>query len=234
MLFPLFVIHDFLSDFLTRHFFFVKRVVLVVAHLSLLGFFFPAMRQDFGSVAIGVLLFLLFLSPVSRIFRMKLLLQLMGLRREMGIFMAYLASVHGLGYLLDPDWFAFLITPYWPGDLFAMDTRYLFGFGAYFLTLPLLLTSNNLSMRLLGGKNWKRLHTLVYPLLFLALFHKFLRPNAVRIEDIFFSFFIFSLYVAVKALARKNFLPFVPWATDRVATRYREFTAQRKEGKSSP
>jgi len=231
ILFFLFTAHDFASDLLARHLLVFKRVILLVAHLSLLGFFFPEMRKDFGEVALGVLLFLLFLSPVSRMLHMKLLLQLVGLRREIGIFMAYLVTVHSLGYLLDPDWFALLITPYWPGNLLAIDTRYLFGFGAYFLTLPLLLTSNSLSLQLLGSKNWKRLHALVYPLLLLALFHKFLRPGAARIEDIVFPIFVFLLYIMTKALARKKFIDPLTQSIAWVATQYREYQLQTKERK---
>jgi DMSO/TMAO reductase YedYZ heme-binding membrane subunit len=42
---------------------------------------------------------------------MRVLLQLMGLRRELGILMGYLALVHGLGFLIQLGDFSLLIPP---------------------------------------------------------------------------------------------------------------------------
>jgi sulfoxide reductase heme-binding subunit YedZ len=47
----------------------------------------------------------------------------------------------------------------------------IFGMSALLLLLPLALTSNNLSIRRLGGKRWKRLHQLVYPAAILVPLH---------------------------------------------------------------
>ncbi|MBP9728014.1 MAG: ferric reductase-like transmembrane domain-containing protein [Candidatus Moranbacteria bacterium] len=219
----LFWCHDTASALLVRYLFTLKKIILIGAHLSFLGLFFPELRQDFGSVALSVLLFLLFLSPASKLFHMKLLYQLMGLRREMGILMGYLATVHVVGFLIDPDWFDFIITPYWPNDLLSMDARYQVGLLAYFLTLPLLVTSNAWANRVLGGKNWKRLHRLVYPLLLLALFHKFLRGGAVPVQDIIMPTFIFMVYVVAKVLAEKNFLPPLERVIRFIAGRYQQY-----------
>jgi len=223
----LFWCHDLASDFLTKHLFMVKNGILVGAHVSLLGILFPEMRQGYGSVAVIVLLFLLFLSPVSQLFRMKLLLQAMALRREIGILMGYLATVHVVGYLIDPDWFDFLITPYWPGDLLSIDIRYQLGFLAYFLTLPLLLTSNIWANRVLGGKNWKRLHRLVYPLLFFALFHKFLRAGEVQIQDVVMPTVILTVYILLKIGARKQNVLLLQKGIEWVALRYQSYRATR-------
>ncbi len=224
----LFWCHDVASAILVRYLFTIKKIILVVAHLSLFGLFLPEMREDFGSAALVILLVLLFLSPASKLFRMKLLYQLMGLRREIGILMGYLATVHVVGYLIDPDWFDFLITPYWPNDLLSIDVRYQLGFLAYFLTFPLLFTSNTWANRVLGGKNWKRLHRLVYPLLLLTLFHKFLRPGEVSLPDVILPTVIFALYVMSKFLAEKNFLPPLEKVIQFIAVRYREYGVVKK------
>ncbi len=221
----LFWCHDLAGDFLAKYLFTLKKVILVGAHVSLFGLLFPEMREDFGSAALVVLLFLLFLSPLSQLLRMKLLLQAMALRREIGILMGYLATVHVVGYLIDPDWFDFLITPYWPNDLLSIDIRYQLGFLAYFLTLPLLFTSNTWANRVLGGKNWKRLHRLVYPLLFLALFHKFLRGGDTQIQDTLMPMFIFVLYVVFKVIAKRNNIPPFQRAIEWVALRYQGYRA---------
>ncbi|OGI22172.1 MAG: hypothetical protein A2808_04080 [Candidatus Moranbacteria bacterium RIFCSPHIGHO2_01_FULL_55_24] len=228
LLLPFFLIHDFLSAFLAKHLFQVKRFLLVVAHLALFGLFFPEFRRDFGQLSGNLLIGILFLSPVSQIFRMRLLLQMMSLRRELGIMMAYLATVHGLGYLLDPDWFQYVFTVPLEAGLFTVPAPYLFGMIAYLLTLPLLLTSNNLANRFLGGKNWKRLHRIVYLMFIFAVLHRFfMRSGSDGTYTIAFAQTIFLLgtYALAKILAWKNLMPFLPSSITLVADRYKAFQA---------
>jgi sulfoxide reductase heme-binding subunit YedZ len=209
--------HDGLSAFVAQHMRRIKVGLLLLAHLSLFGFFFPEMRKDFGEQARNLLLFILFLSPLSKIFRARLLIQLMTFRRELGIWFAYLATVHGVGYLLDPDWFAFVLTP----ELFdpaSPQIRFLFGLIAYVLTLPLLLTSNNFSTRLLKS-NWKRLHYLVYPLFVLVLFHNFVFPSSDATK-VFEAFVILGAYLLFKLLAWRNFLPPLAELIRQIGSRY--------------
>lgn len=168
----LFRTHDGLTDFLVKHMVGIKRGLLIVAHLSIFGFFFPELRKDFGSQAINLLYVILFLSPLSQILGIRLLLILMSYRRQLGILMAYLATVHGLGYLLDPLWVQTVLGIQSSPPFSPIDPRYLVGIAAYFLTLPLLLTSNTLSVRLLK-QNWKRVHFLVYGVFAFAVLHQF-------------------------------------------------------------
>lgn len=214
-------LHDWVSDFLVKHIFAVKRTLLVLAHLSLFGFLFPEMRKDFGELAANLLIVILFISPLSKIFRMRLLIQLMMLRRELGIMMGYLATVHGVGYLIDPDWADFIIQPMLAGNFWGDDPRYTFGILAYALTLPLLLTSNALSQRFLGTK-WKLLHRSVYLMFAFAIIHRFLvkgAPVFVIVEIIV----LLGSYGLLKALAWKNFLPPLVTAIRFVAEDYRRF-----------
>ncbi|OGI14529.1 MAG: hypothetical protein A3E38_01585 [Candidatus Moranbacteria bacterium RIFCSPHIGHO2_12_FULL_54_9] len=221
-----FRLHDFASDIFAKHLFLIKRSLLIVAHLSLFGFLLPDLRTDFGQMAANVLIFILFLSPLSRIFRMRLLLQMMSIRRELGILMAYMATVHGLGYLLDPAWFAIYVGPYWRTDFFAIEPRFLFGMLAYALTLPLFLTSNNLAMRFLGGAKWKLLHRIVYAVFVAAIFHRFL-IRGVRVSDnisgLIQAILLIAAYAFAKLLAWKNFLPPLREAIAYIAGRYRRF-----------
>lgn len=220
--------HDLVSAFLSRRLIWIKRTMLMVAHASLFGFFFPELRRDFGEMAANVLVVILFLSPLAKISGARFLTQLMGLRREMGIAMGYLATVHGLGYLLDREWFALVIAPVWP-DIFSILPAMLWGMIAYTLTLPLLLTSNTFATRWLGGIRWKRLHRLAYVLFVAVLIHRFLvRGGDAR------AFAEMSLlggtYVFLKLLAWKNFLPPLAHAIDSIAGKYREYQGQRRNG----
>lgn len=223
--------HDFASDFLAKHLFLVKRTLLIVAHLSLFGFLFPDLRKDFGEMAANVLLVILFLSPFSRIFRMRLLAQMMGIRRELGILMAYLATVHGMGYILDPAWFSILIEPYWRTDFLSIEPRLLFGMLAYLLTIPLLLTSNGLALRFLGGKRWKMLHRLVYGIFFAAIFHRLFTRSAAGddVAAFFQAVVLVSAYLFVKLLAWKNFIAPLRDMIAHVSNRYQAYTLTKKE-----
>ncbi len=58
----------------------------------------------------------------------------------------------------------------------------IFGFSTFFVLTLLALTSNNLSLRLLGGRNWKRLHRLVYLAQLLLFGHVLLIEKADLIK----------------------------------------------------
>lgn len=169
-----FRLHDALLGLVSTHVRAIKTVILIVAHVSLLGFLFPEMRRDFGELALKLLILILFLSPLAAITRMPLLRIAMGFRRELGILMGYLATVHGIGYVVDPVFFEFSIAPYLPdGDILSIEPFLLFGIVALLLTFPLFLTSNAFMLRKLGGVRWKRLHRFVYPMFVLVILHRF-------------------------------------------------------------
>lgn len=234
LLTSLFLVHDALTDFLVRHMQGVKRGMLIIAHLTLFGFFFPELRNTFGEQAFNILFFLLFLSPLSKILRMRLLLILMSYRRQMGILMAYLATIHGIGYLADPLWFEFLIAPYFPGDIAHIEPRLLAGILAYALTLPLLFTSNDFANRILG-KNWKRLHTLVYGVFVLAVFHKFtVAGGFADAGAITQAVALILFYILLKSWAFTGAPHFLQSLVARIALQYQEYTAQRKTSNSEP
>ena len=79
-------------------------------------------------------------------------------RRLLGLFAFFYASIHLATYLvlyLNFDW-----------NVFKTDItkrRFIIaGFAAYMLLVPLALTSTTWAIRKLGGKQWNRLHKLVY------------------------------------------------------------------------
>ncbi len=218
-----FRLHDWMSATLAKNLFTLKKLILVGAHLSLLGFFFPEMRKDFGELAATVLIGILFLSPVSQILRMRLLLQMMSLRREFGILMGYLATVHGVGYLIDPDWLLSLTLLFQETGLSRESAPYFFGMLAYALTLPLLFTSNALSQRWLGGARWKLLHRSVYALFAMTILHRYLIQGG-EIEGLIQALLLVSAYILAKWLAYKNFLPPLVKLQVVVSERYRAYT----------
>lgn len=228
----LFWFHDLLSDFALRHVAGLKRTILVVAHISLLGLFFPDSYRSYGSAAQALLLVILFISPFAKITRMRLAMQLLGFRRELGIMMGYFALVHGLGYVIDPWFFSEYVVPYLSfGMILQMDPRLLTGIVAFFLTLPLLLTSNGIALRMLGGVRWKRLHFLVYPLIIFVEFHqifRFDRPewNTAKLAQ---GAVIVSAYFLLKLIAgRRNWFSAVYETVGLMGEKYGKFSSAEK------
>lgn len=225
LLFWFFSLHDVLSSFVIKHLVGIKRTLLLIAHFSLFGLLFPEWRRSFGQLAEIMLLLVLFLSPISKILGMRLLLQLMSLRRELGIWMAYLATVHVVGYFIDPDWAEVFWESFRRGNGY-LGPPFLFGVVAYICTLSLLLTSNNLAQRLLGGKHWKNLHRLAYPLLVLVLLHHLSMRHGLSVLSWFQFCFAFGLYLFLKLLAvHKNIVPPIRRGVEALGARYRAYTA---------
>jgi sulfoxide reductase heme-binding subunit YedZ len=116
-----------------------------------------------GKTALILLMLSLACTPINIIFGFK---QVMRVRRALGLYAFMYAGLHfltfvGLNYGFDFDLIA--------QDL--LDQRYvLVGFAAGLLLLPLAITSTQGWQRRLG-KNWKRLHRLVYLAGVLAIVH---------------------------------------------------------------
>lgn len=223
------IVHDFFSDILLKYLKQVKLLILIVAHASLLGLLFPQFAKSFGSLAQILLFVILFVSPLSKLFRMKILYQIMSLRRELGIWFAYAALVHGLGYVLNPQWTDTFIMPFLTRPL-SMMPSYLVGMVALMLTLPLLITSNTLSLKLLKG-NWKKLHSLTYIVFAGMLFHTaFLRYTGTSLlVHLIQPLFIFGMYVFLKILAKNNFITPLCEINEYVGQQYRLYQMAKKE-----
>ncbi len=116
-----------------------------------------------GKTALTLLILSLTCTPANTIFGFKRALRL---RRPLGLYAFMYAGLHflifiGLDYGFDLDLIA----------LDILDQRYvLVGFAAGLLLLPLAITSTH-SWRKRLGKNWKRLHWLVYLAAVLAIVH---------------------------------------------------------------
>jgi sulfoxide reductase heme-binding subunit YedZ len=116
-----------------------------------------------GKTALILLILSLACTPINIIFGFK---QVMRVRRALGLYAFVYAGLHfltfvGLDYGFDLD----LI------GLGILDQRYvLVGFAAGLLLLPLAITSTKDWQKRLG-KNWKRLHRLVYLAGILAIVH---------------------------------------------------------------
>ncbi len=116
-----------------------------------------------GKIALILLILSLACTPAHTIFGFR---QALRLRRPLGLYACMYAGLHflifvGLDYGFDLDLIA----------LDILDQRYvLVGFAAGLLLLPLAITSTRGWQKRLG-KNWRRLHRLVYLAAILAIVH---------------------------------------------------------------
>jgi sulfoxide reductase heme-binding subunit YedZ len=92
---------------------------------------------------------------------------LIGIRRMVGLFAFFYGTLHFLTYIwLDKFFDVHEMTK----DI-AKRPFITVGFSAFVLMIPLALTSTAWSIRRLGGKNWQRLHRLIYLTGILGVIH---------------------------------------------------------------
>jgi sulfoxide reductase heme-binding subunit YedZ len=92
---------------------------------------------------------------------------LIRLRRMLGLYVFFYGTLHVTSYVWIDHFFD------WPqivGDI-ARRPYLTFGFFAYALMIPLAITSTNAMVRRLGGRNWQRLHRIVYLVAALGVLH---------------------------------------------------------------
>jgi len=122
-----------------------------------------AIIRGLGDWGLRILLLTLLVSPLRRIINWP---QLLRTRRMLGLYAYFYVVLHLFGYLWFDQFFD------WEEIWFDILERPFITIGmvAVILLTPLAITSTKRMIRRLG-KNWKRLHSLVYPISILALIH---------------------------------------------------------------
>ncbi|HKM86369.1 MAG TPA: protein-methionine-sulfoxide reductase heme-binding subunit MsrQ [Terriglobales bacterium] len=92
---------------------------------------------------------------------------LIGVRRMVGLFAFFYGTLHFLTYI----WLDKFFDTHEMWKDIAKRPFITVGFSAFVLMIPLALTSTAWSIRRLGGKNWQRLHRLIYLTGILAVVH---------------------------------------------------------------
>lgn len=138
-----------------------------------------------GKPALVLLVLSLACTPLNTLLGWK---QVLPLRRPLGLYAFLYVCLHllifvWLDYGLDPELLAEAI----------FEKRYaLAGFAAFLLLLPLAVTSTKWAMRKLG-KNWKRLHRLVYVAAVLAIIHYLWLVKSIHTEPLVFAAIVIGL-----------------------------------------
>ena len=108
-----------------------------------------------GMLTLVFLMFTLAISPLRQITGLNWLVKF---RRMLGLFAFFYGALHLGTYIWFDRFFNFRSIP---GDVVQRPFITL-GMLAFFLMIPLAVTSTNKMMKRLGGKRWSQLHKLIY------------------------------------------------------------------------
>ncbi len=109
---------------------------------------------------------------------------LIGCRRMIGLFAFFYASLHFLTYI----WLDKFFDVHEMLKDIAKRPFITVGFSAFVLLIPLALTSTAGSIRRLGGKNWQRLHRLIYLTGILGVVHYYWLVKADKHKPLEYGF----------------------------------------------
>lgn len=122
------------------------------------------MIRELGLWALRLLLLSLCVTPLRKLLHWHALIRV---RRLLGLYCFFYAWLHVLAYLWLDQNFDFT-------EIFEdiLDRPFItVGFISFVLLIPLAITSSNAMIQRLGGKNWRRLHRLVYLIGILSVLH---------------------------------------------------------------
>ncbi len=146
------------------------------------------LNRELGDWALIFLMVTLSVGPLSKILKRK---NLIALRRMLGLLTYFYAVLHLTSYIiidLQLDWHEFV------KDVTKRNFIIL-GMTSVVLLTPLALTSNNISLKILGPKIWKKLHYLVYPAAIIAIIHFFMMIRADYHRPIIYASLLFALLI---------------------------------------
>jgi methionine sulfoxide reductase heme-binding subunit len=149
-----------------------------------------------GDWTLILILTTLSITPLRRLTRQYWLI---GTRRMIGLFAFFYACLHFLTYIWLDKFFDF-------HEMLKDIAKRPFitvGFSAFVLLIPLSLTSTAWSIRRLGGKNWQRLHRLIYATAILGVIHYYWLVKADKRKPLEYGF-VLSLLLLYRV---------VVWAT---------------------
>lgn len=142
-----------------------------------------------GDWALRFLLITLAVTPLRKLTGRG---SLMRYRRMLGLFSFFYAALHLAAYVVLDQFFA------WGAILADILKRPYITVGmiTFLLLLPLAITSTHAMQRRLGGRRWKRLHTLVYPAAVGAVLHYYLMVKADTREPLLYGAALILLLAA--------------------------------------
>ncbi|PPD35790.1 MAG: sulfoxide reductase heme-binding subunit YedZ [Methylomonas sp.] len=153
-----------------------KSAVFIMALLPLAKLLLNALQDNLGANPIEkithvtgfwTLTFLLICLTATPLRKLSGWFWPIRVRRMLGLFVFFYACLHFLTYLILDQFFDW--SAIW-ADI-AKRPYITIGFTALVCLLPLAVTSNDKITRKIGGKNWRRLHSLIYPIAIAGVIH---------------------------------------------------------------
>jgi sulfoxide reductase heme-binding subunit YedZ len=151
------------------------------------------LERAYGDVALKLLVATLAVTPLRRF----LSLNLLKFRRALGLMVFFFVLAHLLVWaILDVQalaavWADIVKRPY-----------VTVGMAAFLMLVPLALTSNNTSLRRMGGAGWRRLHWLTYPVAVLGAVHYVWLARGFAIEPLVYLAIVLGLLATRLPLGR--------------------------------
>ena len=142
--------------------------------------------RELGEFSLQLLIITLCITPLSKI---KILKNIIILRRMIGLFAFFYVCLHLSTYIIIDHFFNW---EYILKDIYKRPFI-TFGFSAFLLMTPLALTSNNISIKKLSFKLWKKIHALIYIIAPIAALHYYLLTKADKTEPLIYLIIIFIL-----------------------------------------
>ena len=145
-----------------------------------------ALEREYGETALKLIVVGLAITPLRTYARINLL----KFRRAIGVSAFFFVLAHFLVWAVldvqsvDRIWQDVVKRPY-----------VTVGMLAFVLMVPLALTSNNWSLRRLGGAAWRRLHKLTYPVAVLGAIHYLWLVKGFQIEPLVYLVVILGLLI---------------------------------------
>jgi methionine sulfoxide reductase heme-binding subunit len=152
-----------------------------------------------GMLTLVFLLISLTITPLKRVTGANWLTRF---RRMLGLFAFFYGSLHLLTYVAFDRFFHFTTIP---GDVVRRPFIAI-GMTAFFMMLPLALTSTDQMIKRLGGKRWRRLHKIVYLAGILGVLHYYMLVKSdVRLPLTFA--FLLAVLLGFRLFAKYYVLP---------------------------
>ena len=150
-----------------------------------------------GMLTLVFLTITLAVTPVRQISRLNWLVKF---RRMLGLFAFFYGFLHLMTYIWFDRYFNLKSVP---GDV-ATRPFIAVGMAAFFLMIPLAITSTSKMVKRLGGKRWNQLHKLVYVAGIAGALHYWLLVKSDTRIPLTFAFIVLLL------LAHRLFVKFYP------------------------
>ncbi|MCL4153848.1 UNVERIFIED_CONTAM: hypothetical protein GTU68_046433 [Idotea baltica] len=153
-----------------------------------------ALEHELGKIALQLLILGLAVTPLRQYIR----LNLMKFRRTIGILSFTYVALHlTVWVVLD---MSLLWAQMW-ADIWKRPYITI-GMAGFVVLLPLFATSNNMSVRKLGGAAWRKLHKLTYLAVLLGGVHYIWLVKGIQLEPILYMFVILVLLM-LRVIKRK-------------------------------